>query len=150
MTHKQLFLWNDSLKTVMKSTYYTIDCFCAGENEMFLFHEKYHSVCARENKTWTRTHLKPLSVGLHLEDAAGVRLGQSISVRYSFTGHTELHFCQTWAVEEAQRGGSRLVDVTHFKFPRSSCEKNNNNFLVKTLKHDSRIFFLKKLILLIS
>lgn len=65
-------------------------------------------------------------MGLHLEDNAGVRLGQSVPVRYSFTGHTELHFGQTWAVEEAQRGGSGLIDVTHFAFVFSSCERKEN------------------------
>lgn len=67
------------------------------------------------------THLKPLPVGLHLEDYAWIGFGQSIPVRYSFAGHTELHFCQTWAVEETQRGGSWLVDVTHCDVPCSGC-----------------------------
>lgn len=133
LTHKQLIYEKKSLQTVKKGIQthtwqsHSRMCFCVGENEKFL-HEKHHTVCARAYKTKKKkkTHLKPLSVGLHLEDDAGVRFGQSISVRYSFTGHTELHFCQTWAVEEAQRGGSGLVDVTHFPFLFSSCERKYN------------------------
>ena len=59
------------------------------------------------------THLHPLSVGLHVEDDAGVWFGQSVSVWDPFAGKSQLHFGETRAVEQAQRVGRRLVDVAH-------------------------------------
>lgn len=58
-------------------------------------------------------YLKPLPVRLHLEHHARVRLGESVSVRDSPAGHSQLHFGQAWGADEAQRGFCRLVDVTH-------------------------------------
>lgn len=58
-------------------------------------------------------YLKPLPVGLHLEDDTGVWFGKSISVRNAFAGHTQLNFGQAGAVKDSQRIGSRLVNVAH-------------------------------------
>lgn len=59
------------------------------------------------------TYLHPLSVGLHVENDAGVGFGQSISVWDPLTGETQLHFGQTGTAEQTQRVGRGLVDVTH-------------------------------------
>lgn len=58
-------------------------------------------------------YLKPLPMGLHLEDDTGVWFGKSISVRNAFAGHTQLNFGQAGAVKDSQCIGSRLVNVAH-------------------------------------
>lgn len=60
-----------------------------------------------------QTHLQPLAMRLHFDDHAGIRLGEGIPVWNPFAGYTQLHFSQAGAVEQAQRIGCRLVDVTH-------------------------------------
>lgn len=72
------------------------------------------------------TYLHPLSVGLHLEDDAGVRFGQSIAVRDSFTGEPQLHFGQTGTAEQTQRVRRRLVDVTHGGGGTGSLHRKHN------------------------
>ncbi len=59
------------------------------------------------------TYLHPLSMGLHVEDDAGVGFGQSISVWDPLTGDPQLHFGQTGTAEQTQSVGRWLVDVTH-------------------------------------
>lgn len=58
-------------------------------------------------------YLKPLPVGLHLEDDTGVWFGKRISVRNAFACHTQLNFGQAGAVKDSQRIGSWLIDVAH-------------------------------------
>lgn len=50
---------------------------------------------------------------LHLDNDTRVRLRESIPVGDPLAGHTQLHFGEAGAVEEAQGVGSRLVDVAH-------------------------------------
>lgn len=58
-------------------------------------------------------YLKPLPVGLHLEDDTGVRFGKRISVRNAFACHTQLNFGQAGAVKDSQCISSWLVNVAH-------------------------------------
>lgn len=58
-------------------------------------------------------YLKPLPMGLHLEDDAGVRFGKSVSVRNAFARHTQLNFGQAGAVKDSQCVGGRLINVAH-------------------------------------
>lgn len=76
------------------------------------------------------THLHPLSVGLHLQDDAGVGFGQSVAVGDPFTGDPQLHFGQTGTAEQTQRVRRRLVDVTHAGGGTGSLHRKHNGHMM--------------------
>lgn len=78
-------------------------------------------------------YLKPLPVGLHLEDDTGVWFRKSISVGNAFARHAQLNFGQAGAVKDPQRIGSRLIDVAHLLHSVLGKKKRKKDMPITTI-----------------
>lgn len=100
-------------------------------------------------------YLKPLPVGLHLEDDTGVWFGKSISVGNAFARHTQLNFGQAGAVKDSQRIGSRLINVAHLlhsvlgrKRGKKTCQSPQYLLKEKAFQSSFRILFNTQVLIL--